>query len=62
MRKYVVETDFQGYCRGTRKYLVEANSEEEAKDKYGSFGVIEEIIVRDDTEEEVDNVYTYKGY
>ena len=59
MPKYLVEGDFSGYVRGCRTYVVEAESEEQAR-KYFWKGDEESEIIRDDTEFEISDVTIFK--
>jgi len=59
MPKYLVEGDFSGYVRGYRSYVIEAESEEEAR-KYFWKGDEDSEIIRDDTEFEINNVTIFK--
>ena len=59
MTKYLVEGDFSGYVRGYRTYVVEAETEEEAR-KYFWKGDEESEIIRDDTEFEISDVTVFK--
>lgn len=57
MRKFRVKTTFAGYVRGRKEYLVEAQSLEEARDWFWDSGeLLSKVIIRDDTEEEIDSV------
>jgi len=46
---YLIEVDYSGFVRGTKKYLVVASSEQEAKKIYNSDDLIEDDVLRDDT-------------
>ena len=59
MPKYLVEGDFSGYVRGYRTYVVEAETEEEARKAFWK-GNEESEIIRDDTEFEINDVSLFK--
>ena len=50
IKEYEVTVGYQGYVRGTKTYLVEASSLEEAEANYRGSYVVEDNIIRDDTE------------
>ncbi len=56
MNKYRVITEWGGYSRGKAEYIVEANSEEEAKELFWENEPDSKETVRDDTESEVESV------
>jgi len=56
MGKYRVKTVWGGYSRGKAEYIVEANSEEEAKELLWEGEEVSKTTVRDDTESEVESV------
>ena len=53
MATYRVEVEVSGYCRGYQVWLIEADSEEEAKDSFWAGEFISEEIILDDREGEV---------
>jgi len=52
MNKYEVQVEWAGYSRGEATYIVEAESEEEARKRYYQGKETERFTVRDDTDEE----------
>ena len=56
MPKYEVKTTWSGYSRGTSTYIVEAESEEEAKELFCMGERKQHVVVRDDTENEIESV------
>lgn len=50
MSKFKVTREFSGYCRGVEDFLIEAASEEEAKENYWDGVSLGTEIIRDDTE------------
>jgi hypothetical protein len=53
MAKYQVTVDWSGYSRGTSVWIVEAESEDDAKEDWCCGEEIERYTKRDDTECEV---------
>lgn len=58
--KYIVETEWGGYHRGYSHFLVEAKSEEEAKQLWQEGELLKECEVRSDVEHEIFSVEEYK--
>lgn len=58
MPKYSIHTDWFGYSRGYAIYEVEAESKEEAEDKFtdGEAYLIDRGITRDDTEDKITDI------
>ena len=50
MATYIVNVDWSGYSRGVAAYRVEADSEEEARERYLEGEELFCEVVRDDTE------------
>lgn len=57
MPTYIVNVDWSGYSRGVAAYRVEADSEEEARERYYEGEELFREVVRDDTESDVSEVY-----
>lgn len=53
MARFEVTTEWSGYSRGRSTYIVEAESEEDARDIYWEDDPVKRNVVRDDTEQEV---------
>lgn len=53
MTNFIVKTEWSGYCRGQAAYLVEAESEEQARDIFYEGEELYKDIIRDDTESEI---------
>ena len=53
MEDYIVHVEWAGYSRGTAKYLVKAESAEEAMENWYEGEEDSRQIVRDDTEKHV---------
>ena len=51
--KYSVVVEWSGYCKGIMEYVVEAESEVEAKENWSEGKEIERDTIRDDTVKEV---------
>ena len=56
MPKYKIKIDWSGYSRGVSTYVVEAGSEEEAREIWYEGERTEHNVVRDDTEKEIQSV------
>ncbi len=54
--KYKVEVEWSGYSRGVATYLINAESEDEARECYYEGERVKHQVVRDDTEGEVQSV------
>lgn len=50
MAKFRAEVDYQGYVRGCKTYEVEADSLEQAIDMYEYGELVENNVIRDDTD------------
>lgn len=61
MPKFIVSTDWSGYCRGYAQYVVEAKDEDEARENWYLGKEIERVVVRDDTESEVSGISEWAG-
>jgi hypothetical protein len=60
MKKYKVVLEWSGYSRGITEYLVEAESEEEAREIWYKGTQTYHEVVRDDTEKEIESVKQVK--
>lgn len=56
MAKYKVDMEWSGYSRGTLTYIIEAKSEDEAKEIWCEGEKTHYDVVRDDTEIEIVSV------
>ena len=61
MAKYSVEVEWAGYSRGSSTYVVEAGSEDEAKERWFTGQETERETVRDDTEGEANEATLING-
>ena len=52
MKKWTVEVQWSGYSRGISTYIVEAETEEDAKENWWDGERVAHKVVRDDTEGE----------
>jgi len=53
---YRVTVEWSGYSRGTATYLVDAETEQDARENYREYDSVTKQTVRDDTEGEVSSV------
>ncbi len=53
MPEFEINISWSGYSRGLSKYLVEADTEEEAKEIYYEGKKVYHEVVRDDTDSEI---------
>lgn len=60
MPKYEIEIMWHGYSRGVSTYVVEAESEEAARELWHEGDCTERIVVRDDTEKEIESIKVRK--
>ena len=58
--KYEVKCQWSGYSRGVSIYIVEAESEEEARELWYEGDRAYHKVVRDDTEVEIESVAEFK--
>jgi len=58
--KYQVKIDWSGYSRGTEVYEVEADSEQEARDRWCHNDPVSRTVDRDDCEREIYEVEEVK--
>lgn len=56
MPKFEIKTEWYGYSRGLSTYVVEAESEQEARDNWYGGERTKHVVVRDDTENEIQSV------
>lgn len=54
--KFEIEMNWSGYSRGVSTWVVEAESEEEARENWCCGEEIDRCVVRDDTESEVESI------
>lgn len=56
MPKFKIILEWSGYSRGTEIRIVEAETEEEAREIWYEGKQVDRQIVRDDTESEIDSI------
>ena len=56
MAEFIVKTNWEGYSRGVAEWVVEADSEEEAREIYYEGQLLSKMTIRDDTTDEIKSV------